>query len=79
MPQGPVGILAIKKAHVPSWLPTQFNQGEIHAECADDETVKELRKLMKDGHAIVLPGCLFMHVASTVTSALEMDASDEED
>ena len=81
MPQGPAGIIAIKPAHVPAWLPTRFDPGVIHAESGDDKEVKELRKLIQDGHAFVVQGCRFMHVASTATSALGMDEndSDEED
>jgi len=85
---GPKGVLAIKRAHAPEWLQSTFDQGLINCDDRDDDEIKEILKLIADGHAISIPASktFFMHINSKVTCALgfgenysscESDAEDD--
>ena len=72
LPLGPKGVIAIKTEHAPAWLRAHFDQGELTAESAEDEEVKELLALVEAGHATIIPSArtFHMHVDSKVTPAL---------
>lgn len=72
MPLGPKGILAIKRTHVPKWLPKIFQQNEIFAENIDDPEVQDILNLIRDDKAMIIPAeqTFFMHIGSKVTDTI---------
>jgi len=69
------------RCHRPKWAKSTFESSEIDAECPSDDEVKELVKLIHDGHAKVLSNVAHMHVTTKVTSTLlgAIDSYDEEE
>ena len=67
---GPVGLISIDEGHRPDWVRASFDSAEIVAEDPSDIEVKQMIKLIQDGHARVLQNVGHMHVSTKVTPSL---------
>lgn len=77
---GPCGLIAIKEGYRPTWVRTSFDSGQVDADDPSDDEVKEIIKLIEDGHAKVLSNVGHMHVSTKVTASILGDTvSDESD
>ena len=78
---GPTGILLVRKACMPKGIRSvhSFDMGEIDAEDAEDELLKQLLGLVASGDAKMVPAALAMHVSTKAARLLDPhESSDEE-
>ena len=80
---GPTGIMLVREACMPKGVRSvhSFDMGEIDAEDAEDELLKQLRGLVASGDAKMVPDALAMHVSTKAARLLDPhphESSDEE-